>query len=136
MLPVDDTSDMLIYSGTENFVFCLCASIPVLRPLWSQVVRGYGSNDRSYQLSDYNNSKDAERAGNSKGLSGSNGPGPETRIYASAFRGETQNGSDETILRPGDTDSNKNHPHAHATEVLCSTEVSIQYSQRNASGTS
>jgi hypothetical protein len=120
---------MLIYSGTENFVFCLCASIPVLRPLWSQV-RGYGSSGESYQLSDHHGSRDPERAKNSNGLSGSNGPGPETRIYASAFRDDTHNGSDESILRQGNDDSIKNQPQVHGREVLCSTEVSVKYSQR------
>jgi hypothetical protein len=134
---------MLIYSGTENFVFCLCASIPVLRPLWSAVVRGYASSrDRSYQLSDMQNgSTDAERAmgrsgrsgstGNRLGgsrLGGSNAPGPETRIYASAF-GEG-NGSDETILR----DENGNAP--KTMEVVRSTKVSIHYSERSAGGKS
>jgi hypothetical protein len=93
----------------------------------SSQVRGYGSSGESYQLSDHHGSKDPERAKNSNGLSGSNGPGPETRIYASAFRDDTHNGSDESILRQGNDDSIK-------TQVLCSTEVSIKYSQRGGNG--
>lgn len=114
---------MLIYSGTENFVSALCASIPVLRPLYTKIRHGYGSNDgsfpnNSYHLSVYNNSQDAERA-----LRGHpSGAGLETRIYAGEFNGVADNASEEEILREAKTGKNG--------DVSVETKVSVNYSER------
>lgn len=118
---------MLIYSGTENFVFCLCASIPVLRPLWTKMVHSYGtSKDEGYQLSDrQNGTGEIDRANrNTRGGAGSSGPGPglETRIYANAFG--AANSSDEAIL----TTNTGGGGSPKAVEVTRSTEIMIQYS--------
>lgn len=110
---------MLIYSGTENFVSALCASIPVIRPLWSQIVHGYTSSDgsypsQSYQLSDMN-SGNAERA-----IKGSSGAGPETRIYAREFRDASDNNSEDSILREA-----KNGHKEPGNEMFFQTEFSM-----------
>lgn len=115
---------MLIYSGTENFVSALCASIPVLRPLYTKIVHGYGSTDgsfpqRSYQLSDFNGSKDAERA-----LRGhASGTGLETRIYARDFHSTADNASEEEIL--GEAKSSQKA--VDGIEVVRETKVSVNY---------
>ncbi|KLU90385.1 hypothetical protein MAPG_09347 [Magnaporthiopsis poae ATCC 64411] len=61
-----DTVDMLIYSGTENFVSVMCASIPVLRPLWHKV-RGYTTANKSTSSDSYRlrcfRANDLEEAG-------------------------------------------------------------------------
>ena len=117
---------MLIYSGTENFVSVMCASIPVLRPLYNKVVRGYGSSaenssygKRSYQLSRLG-SRDPESA-----LGNSQHGGMETKIYSSRGGNPLQdNTSEETILR--DTKEG-----AHDSgEVFRHTEISVKYSNR------
>lgn len=116
---------MLIYSGTENFVSALCASIPVLRPLYSKLRHGYGSNDdsfpsRSYHLSVFNNSNDAERA-----LRGHpSGAGMETRIYAGEFARAADNASEEEIL--GEAKSSQKD-----SNVNVETKVSVNYSKRS-----
>ncbi|KAI5459432.1 hypothetical protein BGZ63DRAFT_361102 [Mariannaea sp. PMI_226] len=116
-----DTSDMLIYSGTENFVSAICASVPVLRPLWVKV-RGYSSTDgsygqRSYKMSRFG-SQDPENA-----LGGSK---IATRIFAGGRGVETldDNASEETILREV---RGKGNPNA---QVLCHTDISVDYSPR------
>lgn len=120
-----DTVDMLIYSGTENFVSALCASIPVIRPLWSLLIHGYVSRDGSYdnkpsyQLSDMDNS----RGQNGGGLSGSRpGAGPETRIYADAFeQSASNNNSEEMILHDAKTVSVANSD----KRIMCQTDTSV-----------
>lgn len=106
---------MLIYSATENFVFALCASVPVLRPLYVKVIRGQlsgegGSSgkasgrggDSSYKMGAVGSGSggDAERSlGRDAGGSGK-GRGPNTRLYAELV--ETGNhGSEEEILAAG-----------------------------------
>lgn len=94
---------MLIYSGTENFVSALCASIPVLRPLWTQLVHGYISRDgsypskRGYKLSDLRSGENPSGSGVGIG-GGSAGMGPETRIYARGFQNASVNTSQDSIL--------------------------------------
>ncbi|KAK7421449.1 hypothetical protein QQX98_002147 [Neonectria punicea] len=122
-----DTSNMLIYSGTENFVSVICASVPVLRPLWVKF-RGYSSADDSYAQRGYKmsrfGSQDAEGA-----LGGNNNmEGMATRIFSGGrdTRVTNDNASEETILREmrgkGDT----------GTQVFCKTDISIDYSTRTA----
>jgi hypothetical protein len=112
---------MLIYSGTENFVSALCASIPVIRPLWNKIVHGYTTRDgsypeRSYQLSDQPPNE------NASGKMNSRGPGPETRIYAGGF--QSDNGSDETILR--DTKNNGRTTVVEGNDIFCETQISVK----------
>lgn len=119
---------MLIYSGTENFVSVLCASIPVLRPLWSKVRHGYygsdgQSGDRSYEMGRY------ARSGRSDGKDRET---PlkmrpdhsvlETTIYTGTnYDTKGDNASEETILRETNEQQGKG-------EVHYRTEVSVQYS--------
>ncbi|KPM36172.1 hypothetical protein AK830_g10396 [Neonectria ditissima] len=120
----DDTSNMLIYSSTENFVSVICASIPVLRPLWVEF-RGYSSADDSYAQRGYKmsrfGSQDAEGA-----LGGNNVEGMATRIFCGGRDAHVTNddASEETTLREmrgkGDT----------GTQVFCKTDISIDYSTR------
>lgn len=118
---------MLIYSGTENFVSALCASIPVIRPLWSFLIHGYVSregsypNKPSYQLSDMDGSQGPNRGG----LSGNRpGAGPETRIYADAFeQSASNNNSEEMILHDRKTDST--HAKRDDKGIFCQTEISV-----------
>lgn len=121
-----DTVDMLIYSGTENFVSALCASIPVIRPLWSFLIHGYVSRDGSYpnkpsyQLSDMDRSNGRSTGG---GLSG-NRAGPETRIYADAFeQGGSDNNSEEMILH--DKKGGVMHAKRDDRGITCQTEISV-----------
>ena len=91
---------MLIYSGTENFVSAICASIPVLRPLYIRL-RGYGSSGdsyphRSYQMNGFG-SQDAETA---LGGGGDREGRMATKIFAGggdANRVTGDNASEETI---------------------------------------
>ncbi|KAF4988167.1 hypothetical protein FDECE_15164 [Fusarium decemcellulare] len=123
-----DTVDMLIYSGTENFVSAICASIPVLRPLWVRI-RGYGSSGdsyphRSYQMSRFG-SQDPESA-----LAGVDRDG---RMAMRIFTGGrnhnatvvADNASEETILR----DSRKQGD--PGIQVYIKTDISIDYSSRS-----
>lgn len=113
---------MLIYSGTENFVSVICASIPVLRPLWIKA-RGYESSDdgsgkRSYQMSRFG-SHDAEAALERK----SHGH-MATRIFTGG-RHEGSNvdtGSQETILQETNRDK------GDGAQVYCRTDISVSYS--------
>lgn len=70
------TVDMLIYSGTENSVSVMCASIPVLRPFWHNV-HGYMTADKptssdSYRLRGFR-ANDLKEAG--PGAKADNGAG-------------------------------------------------------------
>jgi hypothetical protein len=117
---------MLIYSGTENFVSVICASIPVLRPLWSRILRREASSSggsrpfRSYEMDRI--SKDPE---NALGSSYTGGRGIlETKVFTSNSHDNAvpDNASDETILR--DT-----WEHNHKTgNVVRKTEISVSYS--------
>jgi hypothetical protein len=118
---------MLIYSGTENFVSALCASIPVIRPLWSKVVHGYISSEgsypsRSYHLSDMQRSGDAERYIGGEG-GGSGARGPETRIYARGFKGVSDNNSEDSILR--DTRTGSRGDKDVGNGIFCQTEIRV-----------
>ncbi|CAM1511889.1 Fc.00g094020.m01.CDS01 [Cosmosporella sp. VM-42] len=122
---IHDTSDMLIYSGTENFVSAICASIPVLRPLWIKI-RGYGSTgdsypQRSYQMSRFG-SQDPESA-----LGDRDRDGMATRIFAGGrdFNTATaDNASEEAILREtkGQSDS--------GIRVFMKTDISVNATSR------
>jgi hypothetical protein len=117
---------MLIYSGTENFVSAMCASIPVLRPLWIKYVRKYGSTDdssggggRSYRLNKLG-LRDTESGRRGGGGGSGNKDGIETRIYA--HHGLGDNASDETILRQ--TSSAQQHDGA---DVHGKTDIEVNY---------
>ncbi|MBE3045150.1 hypothetical protein IMZ48_21875 [Candidatus Bathyarchaeota archaeon] len=117
---------MLIYAGTENFVTIICASLPVLRPLWLNT-RDYdatsdSSGKRSYLRSRFG-SNNAEAA-----LEG-NGPSRMiTRIFTGG-RGQdtyTDTGSEEIILQETDRDKGGRED---GTQVYCRTEFSVNYSK-------
>ena len=119
---------MLIYSGTENFVSALCASIPVLRPLWTQLVHGYISRDgsypskRGYKLSDLRSGDNPSGSGG--GISGGPaGMGPETRIYAREFQDASDNNSQDSIL--GVAESGQK---GDGNRIHCQTEFSLNSS--------
>ncbi|SPO06361.1 related to integral membrane protein pth11 [Cephalotrichum gorgonifer] len=119
-----DTVDMLIYSGTENFVSIICASIPVLRPLWVKA-RGYDSTadesyKRSYQLSGMN-SQDPTRA-----LEIGDQGRSATRIFASQKdrNGDNDTGSEEIILQ-------SSNGKVDEAQVHCQTDISVSYSSRS-----
>ncbi|KAM0543295.1 hypothetical protein ACHAPJ_012379 [Fusarium lateritium] len=120
-----DTSNMLIYSGTENFVSAICASIPVLRPLYIRL-RGYGSSGdsyphRSYQMNGFG-SQDAETA---LGGGGDREGRMATKMFAGgrdANRVTGDNASEETILR----ESKKQRE--QGIQVFTKTDFSIEYS--------
>jgi hypothetical protein len=116
---------MLIYSGTENFVTIMCASIPVLRPLYiklrnrtqtSSTDASFGQE--SYQMKRFG-SKDPEAVicVPSRGIM-------ETKIYSSSHRHDTagDNASEETILRDSKVQSVQNN------EVYYHTEITRNYS--------
>jgi hypothetical protein len=116
---------MLIYSGTENFVSALCASVPVIRALWTKVLYGYASSNGSYQkrshhLSDLNMG-DAECAIRESAAS----PGIETRIYATSFDESIENQSEETILR-----DKIQRSVIGEQELVCTSKMSINFSQQ------
>uniref|UniRef100_A0A8H7NEJ2 Rhodopsin domain-containing protein n=1 Tax=Bionectria ochroleuca TaxID=29856 RepID=A0A8H7NEJ2_BIOOC len=120
-----DTTNMLIYSGTENFVSALCASVPVIRALWTKVLYGYASSNGSYQkrshhLSDLNMG-DAECAIRESAAS----PGIETRIYATSFDESIENQSEETILR-----DKIQRSVIGEQELVCTSKMSINFSQQ------
>lgn len=121
---------MLIYSGTENFVTAMCASIPVLRPLWSKVRHGYyGSNSASAKQGYELGGRYGPSAG-SKNLEGALAPNHgihEARIYTGGrkYDIENDNASEETILRESNAQSHKNN------EVYCRTEISVNYTTAN-----
>lgn len=123
-----DTVDMLIYSGTENFVSALCASIPVIRPLWTRIVHGYVSSDgshssgRGYKLGDMRSNEEGA-PGNNAAIGGSPGMGPETLIYARGFRDASDNNSEYSILRTRDAKDDD-----HGNEIHCRTEFSLNSS--------
>ena len=116
---------MLIYSGTENFVSSMCASIPVMRPLWIKYVRKYESEDDShgqgsYKLSDH--STDPERGHRRNVSDGEEGAGGhKTHIYAgrSVFQ-SMDNDSDEAILEEANGQR----------EVYCKTDIQVDYAVR------
>lgn len=119
---------MLIYSGTENFVSAMCASIPVLRPLWVKV-RGYSSTDNSYAKHSYHmdrfGSHDPE---NTLGDGGTKREGMATMIFAGGRdKGSKDNASEETILR----DARGLSDAGGAQAVLCRTDISVNFSDRD-----
>ncbi|KAF4960745.1 hypothetical protein FSARC_10374 [Fusarium sarcochroum] len=123
---LDDTSNMLIYSGTENFVSAICASIPVLRPLYIRL-RGYGSSGDSYPHRSYQmNGFGSQDAGTALGGVGGDREGRmATKIFAGgrdAHRISPDNASEETILR----ESRKQRE--QGIQVFTKTDFSIEYS--------
>lgn len=121
----DDTVDMLIYSGTENFVTIMCASIPVLRPLYMKIRNRSQSESTdastshgSYKMKRFG-SKDPEAVITvpSRGVL-------ETKIYSSSRRQEAtdDNASEETILRDSKAQN------AQSNEVYYHTEITRNYS--------
>lgn len=116
---------MLIYSGTENFVTIMCASIPVLRPLYMKLRNrtlsdsvDSSSGQQSFKLKRFG-SKDPETVISvpSRGVL-------ETTIYSSGKRKDESGdaGSEEFILR----DSKAQNVQSH--EVFCQTEITRNYS--------
>ena len=125
---------MLIYSGTENFVLAVCASVPVLRPLYVKIVRGQlsgeGSSGKgsSYKMGTLGGSGDPDRSLGRDAEGGRRGQGLNTMIYAELV--ETRNhGSEEEILNRSDT------PVAN-DQIRRQTEVSMEYSSGSAPQTS
>ncbi|CAM1504640.1 Fc.00g022310.m01.CDS01 [Cosmosporella sp. VM-42] len=116
-----DTVDMHIYSSTENFVSAICASIPVLRPLWLRL-RGFGSTNDPYSERTYQTNRtsipDRESTLVSDGRQMT-----ATSIFADrhGFGSMHDNGSEETILR---------EMHGQNGHVFCRTEISVNYSSR------
>lgn len=120
-----DTVDMLIYSGTENFVTIMCASIPVLRPLYMKL------RDRSQNES---TDESAGRGGYKMRRFGSKDPEAvisvpsrgvlETKIYSSSKRQDAanDNASEETILRDSKAQD------VQSNEVYYHTEITRNYS--------
>ena len=85
---------MLIWSATENLVTIMCASIPVLRPLYARIKYGSKgdsySNSRSYPMPHY---------GSRKYALGSNPGAGERSGHTAAVSYNVDNASEEEILR-------------------------------------
>ena len=90
------------WSSSEVCLTIVCACIPVLRPLYVRIAygsRGDSSNQKSYPLHDYSNSKKS-RGG--IGDSQSNNKiymGPDESILQTTVRMGSDTASEETILR-------------------------------------
>lgn len=86
---------MLIWSSTENVVTLMCASIPVLRPLYARIKYGSKgdsySNSRSYPMPHYGSKKYA--------LGSNPGDGDRGGHHTAAVSFNGANASDEEILR-------------------------------------
>ena len=115
---------MLIYSGTENFVTVMCASIPVFRPLYMKLRNRTqtSSTDASASHGSYKmkrfGSKDPETIISvpSRGVL-------ETTIYSSSGRNDAgnDNASEETILRDSKAQNGQ------GGEVYYRTEITRNY---------
>lgn len=106
---VYDTAPMLIWSSSEICLTIICASIPVLRPLYVRIAYGsYGdsstaSGGRSYQLNDHSHSKKGSGAGHRYAKKGSTSSrvyvGSGTSALQTTAKMASDNASEETILR-------------------------------------
>lgn len=124
----DDTSNLLIYSGTENVVSILCASIPVIRGLWTACMYGYAESHRSYRRSSTQHLSelhlsDLERGSNRRNCAS---PTIETRIYAASDDGSAARKSEETILR----DKVQRSVFFGEQELVCTSKMSINFSRQ------
>ena len=98
---VYDTATMLIWSSSEVCLTIVCACIPVLRPLYVNIVygsRGDSSNKNSYPLKEYAKSK------NSRGTDESQSQnkvylGPGESVLQTTVRMGSDTASEESILR-------------------------------------
>lgn len=94
---------MLLWSSSEVCLTIVCASIPVLRPLYVRIAygsRGDSSGKQSYPLNDYSKSKNS-RSGMGTGNPPSNKiyMGPGESVMETTVRMGSENDSAETILR-------------------------------------
>lgn len=97
----DGTVPMLIWSATESLVTIMCASIPVLRPLYVRI--RYGSQGSSNNKSAYNMpmyGANRNYGGNSKyGMGSTVAAEPKGITHQTTITYTPDNASDESILR-------------------------------------
>ena len=138
---IEDTVGLIIWSGVEMAVTMVCIGIPILRPLYRQVVHGYVSSagaesHKQYQKQNESNGPhQSYEMGSMAGRLGGKPRSGKDRMSKLGLHGQTMtdiqtaNGSDEHILYPQAARSHDMSmgPTAQPGRILVKDDIKVEW---------